>query len=212
MRYILVSEGSSDRMLIGPIEWALGIYCQDEFSGEWANPAALDDRSRVLQTRLEQVENYFPCDIAFVHRDTDAQNSVARRVEIQNAINLSGYPSPVVCTIPVRMTEAWFLFDEMAIRRAAGKPSGTVGLRLPSLLEVARRADPKEILENALVTASETAGRRRDKFRSAIGSHKLVLSRLIDDFSDLRTQGAFQDFEGELRDQVAANGWGINRS
>jgi hypothetical protein len=35
--------------------------------------------------------------------------------------------------VPVRMTEAWLLADEFAIRSAPGNPNGTQSLDLPDL-------------------------------------------------------------------------------
>jgi len=56
----------------------------------------------------------------------------------------------VVPAVPVRMTEAWLLFDEAAIRRAAGCPNGSMPLELPSLKTSEDIPDPKTILHEAL--------------------------------------------------------------
>src|SRR5690606_21542965 len=124
-------------------------------SGVWANPASMTDRSRVVSRRLSEVQKYYPCDLAFVHRDRDNSTVEHRIAEIVQAAHDSGYLTPIVCVIPVRMTEAWFLFDEPAIRRAAGNPRSGVPLDLPTHDTVQRRADPKQIIERALVVASE---------------------------------------------------------
>src|SRR5690242_17127536 len=131
MRYLLVSEGPDDQMLFGPIEWLLAQHCSDGFGGAWANPGVLQDGSRELSTRLAQVGRMYPCDIVFIHRDTDTFTHGDRADEIRTAIADSGYTTPAVSVIPVRMTEAWFLFDEMAIRTAAGKVRSRVDLHLP---------------------------------------------------------------------------------
>lgn len=209
MRYSLVSEGSNDRMLQGPIEWLLSLHCGVPFSGEWVNPSVLDDNSRVLSVRLGQTKEFYPCDIAFVHRDVDASTVEERLAEILGAAEESEFPAPVVCVIPVRMTEAWFLFDEPAIRRAADRPSGTSRLNLPTPAEAQRRADPKSILGNALVAASGLSGRRLDQFKAEMGARKLLVSNLINDYSPLRRHASFADFEGSLVEVLNSNEWGI---
>ena len=207
MHYMLISEGKDDRMLLGPIDWLLGQHCSVEYSGDWANPAALEDSSRELSVRLSQVGRFYPCDLAFVHRDTDTFTYEDRHTEITAALVRSGYGVPVICAIPVRMTEAWFLFDAAAIRRAADKPRSVTQLNLPNHTEAQRRADPKRILEDALVVASELSGRKLDQFKKDIGRRKALVSNHIDDYSSLRAQSAFLKFESDLRRVLLENFW-----
>ena len=50
-----------------------------------------------------------------------------RKNEIERAVAeafQAGQPPAWASVIPVRMREAWLLFDETAIRKAAGNPSG----------------------------------------------------------------------------------------
>jgi hypothetical protein len=54
---------------------------------------------------------------------------------------------PVVCVIPVKMTEAWLLIDEKAIREAAGNPKGRQPLNLPKPSKTEELSDPKETLK-----------------------------------------------------------------
>ena len=57
--------------------------------------------------------------------------------EIREAIATSSItrsrPIPAVLVIPIRMMEAWLLFEEQCIRQAAGCPRGKVPLGLPKL-------------------------------------------------------------------------------
>lgn len=198
LNYLLVSEGASDRMLQRPIEWLLDKHCSTSYTGGWANPSALERKERELDIRLEQVHKFFPCDIAFVHRDTDTFTVADRTKEIVDAVQDSRYPTPLVCVIPVKMTEAWFLFDEFAIRKAAGKPNSRVQLDLPGCDAVQRRADPKKILDDVLITASELAGRRLKQFKAALGEKKSLVSNYINDYSPLRGHESFCSFEKEL--------------
>lgn len=207
LNYLLVSEGSDDRMLHKPIEWLLDQHCGVPYAGQWANPAALSDNSRKLEVRLRQVMHYFPCDLAFVHRDTDTFSYDVRAAEIMAAAVSSGYPTPIVCAIPVRMTEAWFLFDELAIRKAAGNPRSSEQLNLPSFAEVQRRADPKEILTEKLILASGLSGRKLKNFNIQLGEKKSLVSVYIDDYSPLRVQQSFAQLENDLILVLANNNW-----
>lgn len=207
MLYTLVTEGSGDRVLLEPINWLLGQYCVGEFSGQWANPSALSDRSRNLEIRMAQVQRYYPADLYFVHRDLDVATREHREAEIRDALAVSGCNAPAVCVIPVRMTEAWFLFHEAAIRRAADRAHGQDDLQLPSSDEVQRRANPKQILEDKLVLASELSGRKLAQFRAEIGRRKALVATSIDDFTPLRRHAAFLRLEDDLRGLLLANGW-----
>jgi hypothetical protein len=82
-------------------------------------------------------------DVLVVHRDAEAQTVDHRLAEIQAALEdvaLQWYLIPV---IPVRMTEAWLLLDESAIRVVAGRPTGIDPLNLPSVWSVESEPDPK---------------------------------------------------------------------
>ena len=206
MRYLLISEGPDDQMLFGPIEWLLAQHCRDGFGGEWANPDALQDRSRNLNTRLTQVGQTYQCDMAFIHRDTDTFPFRSRANEIREAIAVSGYISPTVSVIPVRMTEAWFLFDESAIRKAASNVQSRALLNLPNHAESQRRADPKVLLENALVAASGLTGRKLEQFKRDIGRRKRLVSTHIQDYSELRNHESFRNFESELIERLTELG------
>ncbi len=63
-----------------------------------------------------------------------------------------------ILIVPVRMQEPWLLFDEQAIRWAAGNPGGKTALALPRLTQLESLPDPKETLYGLLVTASEHPG------------------------------------------------------
>ncbi len=55
----------------------------------------------------------------------------SRLAEIKAALeSMEGIPVTVPI-VPVTMTEAWLLFDERAIRRAADNPAGENSLQLP---------------------------------------------------------------------------------
>ena len=57
---------------------------------------------------------------------------------------LEGMPVRHVLVIPVRMTEAWLLIDELALRRAAGNPNGRNPLDLPALKDLEALPEPAD--------------------------------------------------------------------
>jgi len=203
VRYTLLADGSSDRVLTGPINWLLRQHapaCSRE--AQWADLSPLRSPPSGLQDRCRVAVKLYPCDLLVVHRDAEAQPLPAREREIFAAIADAGLATtPHVCLVPVKMTEAWFLFDEAAIRRAAGNPRGVVPLDLPPVHRF-EQVDAKQVLSDALQTACEHSGRRRRKFSVAKARHRLA--ELLDDFSMLRQLPSFGHFERRLSAAVAA--------
>ena len=102
--------------------------------------------------------------------------------------------SAALCVVPVRMQEAWLLFDEAALRTAAGNPRGRQELQLPRLGDIERLPDPKAILRQIIRTASGLSGRRLHRLE--VSTQRVA--ELIDDFTPLRALLAFQALEQEL--------------
>jgi hypothetical protein len=94
------------------------------------------------------------------------------------------------------MTEAWLLIEASAIRAAAGNPNGTVPLVLPKRTELESLPDPKRVLRDLLVVASEFHGRRRAQFDVAGAASRVA--RLIEDYAPLRALQAFKELERDL--------------
>jgi len=141
----------------------------------------------------------YPCDVVFVHRDAEKERPERRNVEIQDAVNVAfstGFKHVVVAVIPIRMSEAWLLFDENAIRHAARNPRGTANLNLPPLERVESRPDPKKDLWDALQSASELRGRRLKKFSSSSACRNVVDH--VRDFGPLRRLPGFRAFESTV--------------
>jgi len=76
--------------------------------------------------------------------------------------------------VPVRMTEAWLLADEAAIRKAADYPLGRMDLNLPKVAELERLADPKARLHQTLEEASGYKGRRLRDFSAERAVHRVA--------------------------------------
>ena len=162
VHFLLLSEGSSDEALIPHLR-SLLVHCgADEVTG-----AAPDFRrlpksaSRTIETKVRTallLEEHV--DLLFVHRDADSSDPEPRYVEISNGVTQAGYSFAWIGVVPVQETEAWLLLDEKAIRRVSGRPNGTVDLNLPAPNHAEGLAHPKERLQEEILRASETTGRR----------------------------------------------------
>lgn len=160
MRFMLVCEGSSDAGLREHILTLLDGRTPTVPEG------VVQFEGRRLADKIRGGFNrYGECDLLFVHRDANSAGAAARRREIAAAVRDVGYAGPWVGIVPVRMTEAWLLLDEAAIRQTANNPRGRMPLNLPALSSVERIADPKSTLESALLRARGNRGRRRDRDR-----------------------------------------------
>jgi hypothetical protein len=101
-----------------------------------------------------------------------------------------------VPVVPIRMTEAWLLIDEMAVRRAANNPNGSGPCVIPQARSLERLVDPKETLFELLRNASGLPARRQRTFN--VGRARARVSELIEDFSPLRRLSSFVAFEEAL--------------
>lgn len=202
LRYTLVTDGSSDAALKPVLTWLLqdnGVTCP--IQGEWADLSYYRTKKKLsLSDRITLAYMYFPCNVMFVHRDSERTSLGKRVMEIRKAeekIKASGVVPPIVCVVPIRMLEAWLLVDEMAIRYASGNCSGTVPLDLPPLRDLERVPNPKKLLHSLLKTASNLNGRRLDAFN--VEQSAFRITEFISDFSPLRELSAFAQLETEIQ-------------
>lgn len=150
-----------------------------------------------LAYRILFALDQFPCDLLFVHRDAEKENQplVKRTEEIEEAKVLLADKCDFKVTIPVipiRMTEAWLLIDENAIRVAVSNPNGKMRLDLPPIRGIENLPDPKETLKSLLKAASGTNARR---YREP-PTH--ILASCISDFSQLRNLTSFMEMEKSI--------------
>ncbi|UBF30342.1 DUF4276 family protein (plasmid) [Kovacikia minuta CCNUW1] len=209
LRYTLLSDGSSDRALLPILNWLLQTHLNNwAIQSQWADLRRLDKSLRnTLGKRIQLSVELYPCELLFIHRDAERDSHTARVNEIRTAVTQvdSLASTPVVCVVPVRMTEAWLLFDIVALRKAASNPNGDVVLQLPDIRRLEHEPDPKEILHGLLRTASELSSRRLKRFSASDCTHRV--SELIHDFSPLRALNAFAALESELEDVIEEQGW-----
>jgi len=171
----------------------------DRIQPEWADLRRLPRPPQTLGERISTAINLYPCDLLFIHRDAEGEDPTIRYEEIHNALReiaAQGIQAPSVCVVPVRMTEAWLLINEPAIRLAAGNPNGTRPLSIPDLTTIEQIQDPKELLFAILRKASGLRGRRLKTF--SMGESRIRITELIDDFSPLRELKAFQRLEEDI--------------
>ncbi len=206
LRFSLVTDGSSDVALLPILRWLLRQHLPEHaLQGTWADIRPF--RLHRLEDKIIQAISFYPCDLLFVHRDAEREAKERRFEEVWQALERAK-PSvevPVVCVVPVRMQEAWLLFDEAAIREAADNRNGRVPLPLPSLRRVEERPDPKEDLYDLLKIASELSGRRLKSFSES--QHARRVADYIEDYSPLRLLSAFGMLETHLVQMLQLHGW-----
>jgi hypothetical protein len=196
LRYVLLGDGGRDAALGYVIDWAI----RSLDSSVTPERAAFRKHSGAIEASVADALRRYEPEMLFVHRDAEGLALDARRAEIP----LNG--GRIVRVVPVRMTEAWLLIDEAAVRRAAGNRNGTMALGLPQPADLEDLTNPKATLFNTLVTASGfTSGRRRKRFNRDEAEWPERLASLIGDFTPLRQLPAFLAFESELKLQL--KGW-----
>lgn len=161
-----------------------------------------------MSERISRSLDLYPCDLLFVHRDAEGDPPHVRTEEMHQALAAAAQRvqvPPSVCVVPVRMQEAWLLFDEQAIRWAAGNPHGRASLVLPPLTMLAQLPDAKRLLYDLLREASGLTDRRRRQFRALTRARRVA--EAINDFSPLRMLCAFRRLEDEIRHVVHTHGW-----
>lgn len=217
LSYALLGEGSNDAALVPVLTWLLEQHLPEyDIQGDFINSKRINVRSpAILAPRFQTylAPRIFGClqlhvqELLFIHRDIDTASRSTRLAEISTALqevrSVDTNIPPVVCVLPIHMTEAWFLFDETAIRRASGHPNGRQHLSLPHMHEVEARANPKQILEEAMRRASGRSGRRLKELEVGVGR----VAQLINEFSPLRRLTAFQDLEADLERTIHEAGW-----
>ncbi len=210
LRCTLLSDGSSDQALIPILIWLLGEHLRNcAFQTQWADLRRLRNPPRKLIDRIRWSLELYPCDLLFVHRDAEHLSPQVRLGEIHEAVGeirkaITNVP-PTVRVVPVRMQEAWLLFDLEAIRRASGNPQGTKPLKLPDLGGLEDSPSPKVQLYELLRDASGLQGHRRKKFQPNRAARRVA--DFIENFAPLRVLPAFHRLEAEIKQIIKSSGW-----
>lgn len=209
LTYTLLGDGSSDEAFLRHIAWLLEQHLSLDIitRPQWADLKRLQPKPSGLAERIEATVSLYPCNLLFVHRDAERDTPEKRRDEVECAVRQANSTNPFVCVIPVRMQEAWLLFDERAIRHAAGNPNGKTQLELPTLKQIENLPDPKQVLLKCLRRATELTGRRLNRFRRDESYAARRVADYIEDFSPLRSLPAFQRLESDVEAILAEHGW-----
>jgi hypothetical protein len=203
LRYTLIADGSSDRVLIPILDWVLKQHLKKTaIQAAWADLRSLKKPLKELHEKIGRAIELYPCDVLFIHRDAESQSRKQRLEEIETAMTEIKTHKHIP-VIPVRMQEAWLLIEESAIRQAAGNPNGRERIELPKIKKLESLPDPKEKLYQLLVDASGLTGRQRKRFEAGKSVHRLV--DLITDFSALRKLSAFNALETDIKTQLSKN-------
>ncbi len=197
LRYTLVADGTSDQVLIPILDWLIGEHLPDlsivsAFARDFGNVG------HDLRSRVKAAVHNFPSDLLFIHRDAETQSRERRLAEINAAMH--DVKVHFVPVIPVRMTEAWLLADEKAIRFAAQNASSRIDLGLPARRRWEELPDPKAVLLLALKAATERRGRALDKFSAEKARH--LIAPRTSSFELLRGLPAFDALETDLINQL----------
>lgn len=199
IQFTLFADGPTDRALLPVLGWLIReTHKPDTIAHEFLSKSDL--RADLSFTaRLQTALELAPCNILFIHRDAEKQDPQFRYGEIAKAVATLSAPHakvPHVCVVPVRMTEAWLLADESAIRHAAGRPKSTEPLDLPKLNRLENFPDPKTKLYELLREASGRKGRRRASFN--VREAASLVPEFVASFAPLRRLDAFARLEADL--------------
>jgi len=206
LQYTLVTDGSSDATLIPILTWLLrenGI--RYAIQSQWADLRQIrTSKKRSLKDRIYLAYDLYPCELLFIHWDAEREPLQSRKDQISVAVKNLSIP-PHICVIPVRMLEAWLLFDENTIRHASGNTVSRQPLNLPPISGLEKLPNPKRILYESLKIASNLRGRRLERFHFRRAAARVT--EFLENFSPLRSLSAFNILEAEIKNLIKTNGW-----
>jgi len=209
LHYTLLSDGPTDKALMPILKWLLQRRLVNvPIQPHWADLRRLRRPPRELHEKIQKSVEVYPCDLLFVHRDAETASLGDRLTEISNAIAKAGTTTALplfIGVVPVRMTEAWLLFDTNAIREAAGNPNGTVHIDLPAIGTLEDLPNPKSRLHALMLEAAGLVSRRKRRFD--VNSAVQLIPEYIEDFSPLRALPAFSSLENRVTATINNHGW-----
>ena len=206
LQFVLIGEGSSENALISHLENVCLELGADEVTGIELDFRRLPEPiKKTVAAKLSAAMQLEPrADLFLIHRDADSRDPQPRYVEIADAVTKCQCQKPWVAIVPVQETEAWLLLDEDAIRRVANKPHGRGSLDLPSPHEVEGKANPKELLQQAIATASETAGDRRRETNANFPENRRILLQSLSVHGPIRQLPAWKRMYADIGNALNA--------
>ncbi|QGN47556.1 DUF4276 family protein [Micromonospora sp. WMMD558] len=200
---LFIAEGTSDEPLSRHVEWLFlgrGISVSLTLPDFSRLPKVAKDVGSRVKAALKLEGR--PVDLIVVHRDADNAGRLSRQREIESAVRPLEATAELVPVIPVRMTEAWLLLDEAAIRQVAGNPRGRTRLSLPRQHEVESKHDPKDILRECLLAAADVTGRRRDTVAKRFNQHRRQLLERLDPTGPVAELDSWRQLVSDVDDVV----------
>lgn len=200
LKFTLIADGSSDSVLLKIIKWSLDdLYPRLSNEGSFADFRLMQKPPKRLSDKVQTAKLYYPFDILFVHRDAESINPkiIAQRFQEVSSELKKDDIDKTICVVPIKMMETWLLIDQDAIKKAAGNRNYSGNINLPSIRNLERESQPKELLHTLLREASGKKERNLKKFNIDKAIH--LVAENIEDFSQLRSLVAFQAFEEELK-------------
>ncbi|MEU7306138.1 hypothetical protein [Streptomyces sp. NPDC007206] len=88
--------------------------------------------------------------------------------------------------------------------QVAGNPNGKVALGLPKPARAESVADPKALLRQAIVTASEETGRRLEKLQRRFSENRAWLLQMLDRKGPVQQLTSWQTFTHDLREALSS--------
>ncbi|MCX6153144.1 MAG: hypothetical protein NT007_03175 [Candidatus Kapabacteria bacterium] len=205
INYTLLTDGSSDRVLIKIINWLFNDLIPNiPIKGQFSDFSFLKKPPTIsrLDLRIKAAIEYYPCDILFVHRDSENESREDRYEEIIRFWNKASLSNQkMIPIIPVRMSEAWLLIDQQAIKIAASNRYYKGNITLPNTQNLEREPDPKKLLFELIQQVSELTGRRLKKLNVHTARH--IVAENIDNYSVLRNLSSFILFEEDVKKVIA---------
>jgi hypothetical protein len=192
----LIADGSSDAMLLPIVQRALQHFLPNSVLADTVVLSSFP-AGYLLADKVRSALKDFPCDLLFVHRDSETVPIAQRVQEIDEA--LRAFSVPYVSVVPVKMSEAWLLVEPDAIKLAVGNPNSDVQLNLPRLNQV-ESCNAKAVLDNALTEAANLNARRRRKFSPDAFRHRV--SEVMSTREQLLRLPSYLAFETKLEQIV----------
>ncbi|MBN1199575.1 MAG: DUF4276 family protein [Bacteroidales bacterium] len=205
LQYILISDGTSDSALLPIIDDALMKYSKYKSpQGKRADLSRYNRPTRFLHEKIDCAVDLYNPDLIFIHRDAEREPLQKRVQEIERALdkcNSVGWKDRNhVKLIPVRMTEAWLLLDQSAIKSAAGNPGSKSKLELPRKGVLEDLSNPKKLLQDLIKEASNLSGRRLKKLD--VGHCIQLIPHFMEDFSPLFELPSYNFFIHQINDNL----------
>ncbi len=205
LKYTLIGDGSSDKALMSIIKWLLDdLYPKLPNSGVFADFRRLTNPPKKgdIANQIKCASDYYQYDILFYHRDAERNDDniiEERKKEIASKMDKQNF-AKVVCVIPVVMMESWLLFDEIAIKKAAGNRNYKGKLSLPQINKLESIKNSKELLHNLLIDAS---GKKRSNGKGVNVNYAVhLVAENIYNYNPLRSLQSFKIFEQDLKTAV----------